>query len=173
MQAIRLVRPQAHLCSRRLARSLSAAAHTSPVATSPSPSNAVIPLSNVEAQWEKLTAEEQLTVHQQLEEIQKKDWKTLSLDEKKAAYYVAFGPHGPRADLHPPGSVPKIIAATFAMVAAGGVLYGLARYFGGDAKTMTKEWQEASNERAVEMKINPISGISSEGYSGKGFVTKK
>jgi cytochrome c oxidase subunit 4 len=37
-------------------------------------------------------------------------------------------------------------------------------------KTLTKEWEEATNERAREMKINPISGISSEGYSGKGFV---
>jgi len=60
-------------------------------------------------------------------------------------------------------------------------------------KTITKEWEEASNERAKELKINPISGpytfltfirffswsvtvllgISSEGYSGKGFVTHK
>ena len=46
--------------------------------------SAVVPLSNVEAQWEKLTQQEQLAVHQQLEEIQKRDWKTLSLDEKKA-----------------------------------------------------------------------------------------
>lgn len=54
---------------------------------------------------------------------------------------------------------------------------------------MTKEWEEATNERAREMKLNPITGtcssitplpypnnnsrhvgISSEGYSGKGFV---
>jgi len=171
--AIRLARPRAHV-HRRLTRSLSAAANASPVASSPSSAEAVIPLSNVEAQWEKLSADEQLTVHQQLEEIQKKDWKTLSLDEKKAAYYVAFGPHGPRADLHPPGSVPKIIVATLALVGAGGALFGLSRHFGGEVpKTVNKEWQEASNERAVEMKLNPISGISSEGYSGKGFVTSK
>jgi len=173
MQAIRVARPRANLSSRQLTRSLAAAANASTITSSSSSSSAVIPLSNVEAQWEKLTVDEQLTVHQQLEELQKKDWKTLSLDEKKAAYYVAFGPHGPRADLHPPGSVPKIIASTLALVALGGVLYGAARHFGGETKTMTKEWQEASNERAVEMNINPISGISSEGYSGKGFVTKK
>ena len=52
-------------------------------------SSSVIPLSNVEAQWEKMSAEEQLTVHQQLEAIQKKDWKTLSVDEKKAG--ASFG----------------------------------------------------------------------------------
>jgi ribonucleotide reductase beta subunit family protein with ferritin-like domain len=53
-------------------------------ATSTVQSSSVIPLSNVEAQWEKLSSEEQLTVHQQLEAIQKQDWKTLSVDEKKA-----------------------------------------------------------------------------------------
>jgi hypothetical protein len=47
-------------------------------------SSSAIPLSNVEAQWEKMSNEEQLSVHQQLEELQKKDWKELSLDEKKA-----------------------------------------------------------------------------------------
>ena len=63
-------------------------------------------------------------------------------------------------------------------------------------KTLTKEWQEATNERAKEMNLNPITGmcphspeffnlsnagfflfplpgISSEGYSGKGFVQAK
>jgi hypothetical protein len=44
----------------------------------------VIPLSNVEAQWERLSQDEQLTIHRQLEELQKKDWKTLTVDEKKA-----------------------------------------------------------------------------------------
>ncbi|KAJ1727957.1 cytochrome c oxidase [Coemansia biformis] len=37
-------------------------------------------------------------------------------------------------------------------------------------RTMTKEWQEASNRYAKEHNMNPISGISSEGYKGKGFV---
>lgn len=35
---------------------------------------------------------------------------------------------------------------------------------------MTKEWQEASNERGREQKQNPITGISSDGYKGKGHV---
>ena len=83
MQALRLARPRLPL--RTAARSFSAAASSSATssssASSPSP---VIPLSNVEAQWERLSQEEQLAVHQQLEEIQKRDWKTLSIDEKKA-----------------------------------------------------------------------------------------
>ena len=43
-----------------------------------------VPLSNVEALWSKLDGEEKLAVHEQLEALQLKDWKTLSVDEKKA-----------------------------------------------------------------------------------------
>ena len=35
---------------------------------------------------------EKLSIQEQLEEIQKRDWKTLSIDEKKAgAFLVSFG----------------------------------------------------------------------------------
>ena len=45
---------------------------------------APVPLSNVEALWAKLNGDEKLAVHEQLEALQLKDWKTLSVDEKKA-----------------------------------------------------------------------------------------
>ena len=47
-----------------------------------------------------------------------------------AAYYVAFGPHGPRAELHPAGSIPKLILAVAVGVAAGGALFLASRAFG-------------------------------------------
>lgn len=40
---------------------------------------------------------------------------------------------------------------------------------GEDPITKTKAWQKATEEYARENKINPISGISSEGYKGPGF----
>jgi len=43
-----------------------------------------LPLSNVEVQWEKLSRDEQLDIHRKLEALQKKDWKSLTMDEKKA-----------------------------------------------------------------------------------------
>lgn len=66
-----------------------AAAHPPPSATASTSTARVapIPLANVEAQWAKLNAEEQFSVHRQLEEIQKKDWKTLSMAEKKAGTF--------------------------------------------------------------------------------------
>lgn len=44
-------------------------------------------LSNIEAHWSKLPAAEQYEVFQALEEAQKKDWKLLTTDEKKAGEY--------------------------------------------------------------------------------------
>jgi hypothetical protein len=44
----------------------------------------LIPISNVEAQWANMSREDKYLVHQQLEEVMKKDWKLMSLDEKKA-----------------------------------------------------------------------------------------
>ena len=63
-------------------RSMATAVHSSPSAQ-----EAVIPLSNVEAQWARLSTDEQQTVYRQLEQLQTKDWKELSIDEKKAGTY--------------------------------------------------------------------------------------
>ena len=50
---------------------------------------APIPLSNIEAQWAKLSADEKVSVHEQLELLQQKDWKELSIDEKKACESIS------------------------------------------------------------------------------------
>ncbi|KAI0707818.1 cytochrome c oxidase subunit IV-domain-containing protein [Earliella scabrosa] len=175
MQALRLARPRLPLrpASRAFAAAASSA-HTAAPAASSASASPVIPLSNVEAMWERLSADEQLVIHQQLEELQKKDWKTLSVDEKKAAYYVAFGPHGPRAPIDPPGTTPKVVLSVGALIGTAAVLYFAIRANSpAPPKTLTKEWEEASNERALEQKMNPIYGIGAEGYKGPGFVTHK
>ncbi|TDL27324.1 COX4, subunit IV of cytochrome c oxidase [Rickenella mellea] len=171
MQAIRLARPRAPIAS-HLRRLATAAAPTSGLTQSSASTPSIIPLSNVEAQWEKLSTEEQVAVHQQLEQLQKKDWKELSIDEKKAAYYISFGPHGPRTPVSPPGQGYKILFALALGVGATGLLFeGLRTLAAPPPRTLTKEWQEASNDLAKERKLNPISGISSDDYKGKGFVT--
>ena len=202
MHAARLVRP-IRAANRQFSRSLSVAATTTARAN-----DAVIPLSNVEAQWEKLTADEQLTIHQQLEELQKRDWKTLSLDEKKAGTYIRlFLPlHGFDAGAGIPitNSTPMYMQPTTSLLdptdpglistlrAACQSSYCLSwpasspevpctsraehsvspdnarRGFfpivltavpaAPPPQTMTKEWQEASNERARELNLDPITG---------------
>ena len=89
MQATRLARVRVPLAlsSRRFA---TATAHPGAGAPTQAAPSVVVSLSNVEAQWEKLSSEEQLAVHQQLEGLQKKDWKTLSIDEKKAGELLDF-----------------------------------------------------------------------------------
>ena len=90
----RCLRPMNALRLAQCTHALSRAAGTSQLrrastisVVSHSSSLSALPLSNVEAQWEKLSKEEQVGVYRQLEELQKKDWKSLTIDEKKAGAF--------------------------------------------------------------------------------------
>ena len=98
---------------------------------------------------------------------------------------MAFGPHGPRAPTSAPGDGLKVFLGTVALIGVAGALYLGLHHFGKSLKlffisdisvllilffllfivaappprTLTKEWQEASNERAKEMNLNPITGM--------------
>ncbi|OWZ29553.1 cytochrome c oxidase subunit 4 [Cryptococcus neoformans] len=135
-------------------------------------SNASAPiLGNIEASWKTLPAEEQYEVYQQLEQLQKKNWKELTIDEKKAAYFVAFGPHGPRTPANEPGHSLKVVVGVVALVGAAYGVFALARSQAAPPpRTMTTEYQEQMNEYMRSQNMNPISGVSSEGYKGKGMV---
>lgn len=62
------------------------------------------------------------------------------------AYWVAFGPHGPRA-LPPPGEGKKVTLYVFAALFASLAIFSTMRMFAKPAPhTMNKEWQEAANE---------------------------
>ncbi|KAG0284831.1 Cytochrome c oxidase subunit 5A [Linnemannia gamsii] len=131
-----------------------------------------VPLQNLEMRWATLSAQEQASVAKHLEQIQAGEWTKMTAEQKKAAYWVAFGPHGARTPLTGPGHALKVAAGTTAVVSAAGALFLWIRSKGGEKPTtMTKEWQEASNEYARANKINPISGVASEGYKGTGFVS--
>ncbi|KAF9319606.1 Cytochrome c oxidase subunit 5A [Podila horticola] len=133
---------------------------------------AEVPLANLELRWKTLSAQEQGSLAKHLEQVQAGDWTKMSLEQKKAAYWVAFGPHGARTPLTGPNHTLKVFAGTASVVAAAGGLFLWIRSKGGEKPTtMTKEWQEASNEYARANKINPISGVSSEAYKGTGFVS--
>ncbi len=56
----------------------------------------------------------------------------------------------------PRSTTQSTLTSTFASQTSGGA----------PVKTMTKEWQEASNQIALEQKQNPITGIASENYKG-------
>jgi hypothetical protein len=66
-----------------------------------------------------------------------------------AAYWIAFGPHGPRAE-PPAGEGQKVALYTFIGVGVSLVVFIAMRMAAKPAPaTMNKEWQEASNEYLI------------------------
>ncbi|KAK3392616.1 cytochrome c oxidase subunit IV family [Sordaria brevicollis] len=127
-------------------------------------------LANIEKRWETMPMQEQAELWMALRDRMKGNWAELTLNEKKAAYYIAFGNHGPRA-LPPPGENKKVFAYTAAGVLLSFVIFATMRSFAKPAPpTMTKEWQEATNEFLKAQKSDPLTGLTSEGYNGKGHV---
>ncbi|KAK4962743.1 Cytochrome c oxidase subunit 5B, mitochondrial [Elasticomyces elasticus] len=115
-------------------------------------------LANIEKRWEGMPPQEQADLWMALRDRMKEDWTALTVQEKKAAYWIAFGPHGPRA-LPPPGENWTIFMYTMAAVGVSGVLFGLIKWNSrGPPRTMTKEYQEATNEYMKENRIEPITG---------------
>ncbi|OTB04529.1 hypothetical protein M426DRAFT_320648 [Hypoxylon sp. CI-4A] len=127
-------------------------------------------LANIEKRWEGLPQTEQAELWMALRDRMKENWAELTVAEKKAAYWIAFGPHGPRA-VPPPDEGRKIALYTAVGVLTSFVIFATMRSFAGPApSTMNREWQEASNEFLKNQRAEPLTGYSSEGYSGKGMV---
>ncbi|KAI0843679.1 cytochrome c oxidase subunit IV [Hypoxylon sp. FL0890] len=127
-------------------------------------------LANIEKRWEGMPQTEQAELWMALRDRMKENWAELTLHEKKAAYWIAFGPHGPRA-MPPPDEGRKVALYTAIGVFASFVIFATMRSFAGPApSTMNREWQEASNEYLKNQRSDPLTGISSEGYNGKGMI---
>ncbi|TID20173.1 cytochrome c oxidase polypeptide 5 [Venturia nashicola] len=130
-------------------------------------------LANIEKRWEEMPPQEQAELWMNLRDRMKAPWTELTIQEKKAAYHIAFGPHGPRAEA-PPGEGLKILKYVTIGVGFSLALFYFTRIFArGPPKTMSAEWQEASNAYLKKENIEPITGISSEGYKGPGMVQSK
>jgi cytochrome c oxidase subunit 4 len=118
-------------------------------------------LMNLENRWEKMSSEERNDIIEQLAERQKGSWKDLTVAEKRAAWYISYGAWGPRRPVHPEGSAKKIVFGIGAVVASALVLFGIFRAVTPPLpKTMSKEWQEKSNEILAENNANPFSGYN-------------
>ncbi|TKA77380.1 hypothetical protein B0A55_03221 [Friedmanniomyces simplex] len=115
-------------------------------------------LANIEKRWEAMPPQEQADLWMALRDRMKEDWTAMTMQEKKAAYWIAFGPHGPRA-LPPPGENWYIFWYTMGAIGVSGVIFTCIRYFArGPSPTMTKDWQEQTNEYMKENRIEPITG---------------
>ncbi|KAJ1979911.1 cytochrome c oxidase [Dimargaris verticillata] len=133
---------------------------------------AKVPIQSAEVAFPTWTDNQKNAMIARLQELQKKDWKELTLQEKRAAFYVAFGPHSYRAPFSHPGDNLKAFLGVVGIVGLSGALFALIRKNADKPPpTMNPEWQEATNEYLREQNANPITGISSKGYQGKGMVT--
>ncbi|KAL7267308.1 Cytochrome c oxidase subunit 5B, mitochondrial [Rhizina undulata] len=119
-----------------------------------------VTLADIEKRWESMPPSEQADLWMSLRDRMKGSWADLTVAEKKASYWIAFGPHGPRA-VPPPGEGKKIFFYTLIGLGASFALFYSARVAARPApKSMTREWQEASDEYLKEQKVEPLSGIS-------------
>jgi cytochrome c oxidase subunit 4 len=115
--------------------------------------------------------QEQADLFMQLRDRMKVDWHEMTLQEKKAgtydedelsrrhkktrnstndvqAYWIAFGSHGPRKET-PKGEGWRITSKVAQLIAVSVAVFYSTRIFARDPPhTLTKEWQEASNEYA-------------------------
>ncbi|KAK9896282.1 cytochrome c oxidase subunit IV, partial [Cystobasidium minutum MCA 4210] len=118
--------------------------------------NTLAILYQIEAAWANLPRNEQERIFTELQELQKKDWKELSLDEKKAAYYISYGAHGPRAPIVPPNTNGKVFLGVVGSILTAFGVFALVRMNSQETpKTMSKEWKDAQTEMAREQKMDP------------------
>ncbi|KAI4168064.1 MAG: hypothetical protein LQ348_007568 [Seirophora lacunosa] len=103
-------------------------------------------LAGIEKRWEEMPPQEQADLWMALRDRMKTDWHEMTLQEKKAAYWIAFGPYGPRA-LPPPGQNKEVFWYTVLGVGIAAVLFAISRQLARPApKTMNAQYQAMTNE---------------------------
>lgn len=133
----------------------------------------IINAADIEKNWVHYPDNKKRAVIDHLAVKQKGNWGEMSLEDKKAAYWVAFGEFGPRA-ANPPGFQWRVFGGTALVCAAGVALFAGIRMFADPAPiSMTREWQEKTNEIQRAQNSDPITGISSANYKGAGHVQSK
>nr|KAJ3421727.1 Cytochrome c oxidase subunit 5A [Polyrhizophydium stewartii] len=114
-------------------------------------------LTHIEARWSKLPEAEQGAIADHLAELQKGDWKSLTLEQKRAIYFIAYGPYGARTPSDPALNR-KVTAWVGAFLVATFGLWVAWESSKPQPKTFSKEWVEAQDKLAIERKQNPFSG---------------
>jgi cytochrome c oxidase subunit 4 len=117
-------------------------------------------ISNLQGRWEKLPESDKQHLIDALADKQKLPWNQLSLEEKKAAWYISFGSWGPRKPMETAEETSRIykgIAIGLGLSAFLFFAYYSNRYV---PKTMHKEWQEKSDEYLASKNANPFSSYS-------------
>lgn len=148
------------LSSRIAPRSFASAA-----ASSSTPSS-FSPLTAIETRWGKLPEAEQGAIADMVKQAEAGDWKLMTMEQKRAAYIIAYGPFGARNPMDP--------ALKYAVTGWVGGFFGLAVVMWTlwekqkpVVPTMNKEWKDAENQISKENRTNPYSGPTNAVYSKK------
>lgn len=124
-------------------------------------STATPAIENLESRWESLSTADQTAVIEHLQTRQLGPWSELSAAEKKALWYVSYGAWGPRKPIHPEGESRKIALSVAGVLVLAGGIFAISRALSeGLGPTMTKEWQEKSDEILKANNSNPFRGYS-------------
>lgn len=116
-------------------------------------------LRKLNTRWNTMTEVEKNELISALSERQKADWKTLTPLEKQAAWYISYGEWGPRTPIHPKGTVQKIVLGVLTGIAVSGLVFlSIRAVLPEKPKTMSQEWQQASNEELEKINAEPFSG---------------
>lgn len=102
------------------------------------------------------------------EELQMGDWNKMSLDEKKAAYFLAWGPKE-----EPNTAFNQAVLVRTLLILGGTVAfyYALVKYFRSkkNLPTLTPEWKQATKERLIKERASPYTGVSSHVFTKEGI----
>lgn len=144
-----MLRSSASKVSSLVSRQMSTTVHLTPAT-----------ITNLSGRWEKLPESDKQDIITSLAERQQLPWTQLSLEEKKAAWYISFGQWGPRKPLRSDEDVKKIWVGIFAGCAISVALFMAYRSQRNIPKTMNKEWQLKSDEYLASKNANPFSTYS-------------
>ncbi|KAJ3305275.1 hypothetical protein HDV03_001873 [Kappamyces sp. JEL0829] len=132
-----------------------------PFGSSSASLSAVSPFTNIEARWSKLPLAEQGALADRLGELQKGDWKDMSMEEKRAAYYIAYGGYGPRTPRDPTLQY-RVFGWVAGFIGLAYVLWLQSDKLLPKLVTRTPEWKAAEAQLMIEQKMNPHSGPYAE-----------
>ncbi|RKO92147.1 cytochrome c oxidase subunit IV-domain-containing protein [Blyttiomyces helicus] len=119
-------------------------------------------LNNIESRWYKLPECEKGAIADVLAEAQKGDWKKLTLEQKRAAYWIAYGQYGARAGIDP--TLKYKVAGWVSFYTGVGLVawYWWINNMKPELRTTTPEWIEATKEKDIEQQRNPFTGPFAE-----------
>ncbi|KAJ3100062.1 Cytochrome c oxidase subunit 5A [Physocladia obscura] len=116
-----------------------------------------VSIRGLETRWGKLPEAEQGAIADSIATAEKADWKAMSLEEKRAAYFIAYGAHGARNQKDP--NLSKAVWSWVALfIGISGGIFAYWETQKPQIRTMTPEWKAAEDARAIELKQNPFQG---------------